>query len=133
MFDNNALLDQSKITLTFSKEDEYIRGVSTLDLVVILRHILGINPFMNTCAEVAADVNNDGAVSSLDLITLRRLIFGVQTNLTLEPWRFVSEAYLQDPTQGSLQTDLTFEKSKFPIQSLVVKAIKVGDVSSLSK
>ena len=39
-----------------------MNGVSTLDLVMMQRHILGVAPFHNAYKMVAADVNNDSKV-----------------------------------------------------------------------
>lgn len=59
--------------------DDYIRhsqGVSTFDLVLITRHILGRVPLTNPYQMLAADVNNDNEITVQDLIAIRRLILG---------------------------------------------------------
>ena len=45
--------------ITGKKRDDWMNGVSTLDLVMMQRHILGVAPFHNAYKMVAADVNND--------------------------------------------------------------------------
>ena len=53
------------------RDGDYLNGVSTADLVVIQRHILGQDLLDSPYKIIAADVNNNGSVSSVDLITLR--------------------------------------------------------------
>lgn len=51
-------------------------GVSTLDIVLIQKHILGIAPFEQAEQLIAADVNNDQKINGSDLIQIRKLILG---------------------------------------------------------
>lgn len=70
-------------------DDEFLNGLSTFDMVLIVRHILGVSPFTGYSL-MAADINNDGQVSILDIIRLRRLILNIDT--TFEDgfsWRFL--------------------------------------------
>ena len=55
-------------------------GVTTLDLVLIQRHILGITPLESTFKIIAADINGNESVSALDLLQLRKLILGLYPN-----------------------------------------------------
>lgn len=76
--------------LTSTKSDDYMNGVSALDLVLIQKHVLGITALNDAYKVIAADVNNDGKVSSKDLVELRKLILGVYTELPNNAsWRFV--------------------------------------------
>jgi len=73
------------------KNDDFLNGVSTLDLVLIQKHILGLDAFNSAYTSIAADANNDGKISALDLIELRKLILGVQTDFNNNSsWRFVA-------------------------------------------
>jgi len=81
--------------ITGSKEDSYSKGVSTLDLVIIQKHLLGILPLDSPYKLLAADADNNDAVSANDLFQLRQLILGVQEELTnSEAWSFVNEDYI---------------------------------------
>jgi hypothetical protein len=72
------------------KNDEYLNGVSTLDLVLIQRHILGLQDLTSPYRMIAADVNSDEKVSAIDLVELRKLILGLYDELPLnKSWRFV--------------------------------------------
>lgn len=61
--------------------ENYLDGVSTLDLVLIQRHILGLSNLDSDLKIYAADVSNSGTVSAIDLVILRRLILGVWNTL----------------------------------------------------
>lgn len=62
----------------FAKSDEdYRNGVSTLDLVKIQRHILGLEPLTSPYQMIAADVTHDDHITSMDLLDLRKLILHI--------------------------------------------------------
>ena len=72
-----------------------LNGVSTFDLVLINQHILGIAPLDSPYKRIAADVNGSGHISTLDLIQIRRMILGMETEFdNVNSWRFVDAAYI---------------------------------------
>lgn len=74
--------------------DDYLNGVSTLDLVLIQRHILGLKDLETSYDLIAADVNNDRKLSASDLVEVRSLILGYRSEFTnSESWRFIDEDY----------------------------------------
>jgi hypothetical protein len=74
--------------------DDYLNGVSTLDIIVISKHILGINLLGTPYQMIAADVNESGSISTMDIILLRRLILNVDDELPGgRSWRFVAADY----------------------------------------
>jgi hypothetical protein len=76
------------------KDDQHINGVSTYDLVLISRHILGITPLNSPYKMIAADVNRSGSITTLDIVALRKLILGVHPTFPNNTsWRFVDAAY----------------------------------------
>lgn len=77
--------------VTPSKADDSapVNGVSTTDLVLIRRHILGTTPFDSPYKLLAADVNGSGTVNSTDLVLIRRLILGTSNSFPAGLWRHV--------------------------------------------
>jgi len=63
-----------------ARYDDFLNGVSTLDQVIILRHILGITPLPSIAKLVASDVNLDEKVTASDLVFIRKLILGFNQN-----------------------------------------------------
>lgn len=76
--------------LSADKNDDYMNGVSTLDLVLMNKHILGTSILQSPYKIIAADINNSGNVSASDLVQLRKLILGKIDELpNNSSWRFV--------------------------------------------
>lgn len=116
-FEFDQITDFTNLTLNFSKDDDTLQeGLSSVDLVQILNHIIGILPFSNQIQIASADLNNDATVSSVDLIILRNVILGFATELPNNTplWRF-SQNHI--PIQA------------IPDAPLQITANKVGDVN----
>lgn len=127
--ENNEIADGSSFELHISKGGDDVNGVSTLNMVLTQRHILGILPLTSFCNIVAADVNNDGKVTGIDLVQTRTVILGINSNYPNSPsWRFYNKAVL-DNNGVNIDSDLKFEKSEFPLSGLEIIGIKVGDVN----
>jgi hypothetical protein len=77
------------------RNGSYLEGVTTLDIVMIQRHILGADRLGSPYRLIAADVNQDNRISAVDLVALRRLILGLDDRFqNSTSWRFV------DPNNG---------------------------------
>lgn len=113
------------------KNDDHINGVSTLDIVLVQRHILGLQPLDSPYKLIAADVNVNGAVSAVDLVVLRRLILGQIDELPdTESWKFISEGLsFSDPLNPWPLQEGAFlgQINQSMTQDLI--AIKMGDIN----
>jgi len=59
-------------------------------LVLIAQHILGMNQLDSPYKMIAADINKSGAISTLDILELRKLILYIETEFPNNTsWRFV--------------------------------------------
>ncbi len=88
-----ALLFQNYIITPF-KNDDPVNGITTLDLVLINQHILGLDPLDSPYKIIAADASNDGAVTSFDLVEIRKLILQLTSEFSNNTsFRFVDKAY----------------------------------------
>lgn len=77
-----------------SKKDQRFLGITTFDLALISRHVLGIQPFTSPYKMIAADVNKDGTVDGTDILHLRRLILHIDSAFRLSPhWIFIPKTY----------------------------------------
>ena len=117
-------------------EDDKLNGITTLDIVLIQKHILGLSIFASPYKVIAADVNNDQIITGLDIISLRKLLLGVYAELpSNKDWRFVDANYNFINIDSPLDEDFT---EKYAISSLDTDmnvdfiAIKVGDVNNTS-
>jgi hypothetical protein len=72
------------------KPDAALNGVTTFDLVLISKHILGIESLTSAYQMEAADVNNSNSVTTFDIVETRKLILGINDTFQHVPsWRFV--------------------------------------------
>lgn len=85
----------SSYTVSATKDHSPLNGVSTFDLVLISKHILGLEPFDAPWKMLAADVNNSGSITTFDVVELRKLILGLYDKLPNVPsWRFIPDDYV---------------------------------------
>jgi len=76
------------------KDNDPLNGVSTFDLVLINKHILGLEPLSSPYKMIGADANNSRSITTFDIVELRKLILGIYTELPNNTsWRFVDAAY----------------------------------------
>jgi len=115
------------------KNDDYTNGVSTLDLVMIQRHVLELELLNSPYKMIAADINNDEDISASDLLVLRKLILGSITEFPNNgSWRFIDADYtFADPTDPFGNTlpesvDIAVLDSDKVIDFI---AVKVGDIN----
>jgi len=66
-------------------EDDPQNGLDLLDLFIMRQGILAINP-MNALQNLAADVNQTGSVTTLDLVIVERIILGIETEIGSNWW-----------------------------------------------
>ncbi len=116
--------------LTAERNDEADNGVSTLDLVFIQKHILGIQKLDSPYKMIAADINNSSSVTALDLVELRKLILGIYNEFPNNTsWRFVDKAYeFADATKPwGFAESITISGDKVDGNDFV--GVKIGDVN----
>lgn len=127
-----GLSNELHYSIYCEKEDDYLNGVTTLDLLLIQRHILGLSLLPNGYDILAADVNLSGNVTGIDIVEMRKLILGINATLsaTDTPWLFVRR---DDATAELNPWDLVqnidlFLSAETAEQNIV--GIKYGDVNS---
>ncbi len=98
--DKNGVFTFNNITPGFNynlraekTNGNYINGVSTYDIVLIQKHILGIQTFDSPYKYLAADVNASCSITAADISEIRRLILGITGKFEKSPsWKFVPVA-----------------------------------------
>jgi len=58
------------ISVAPEKNDNYLNGVSTSDLVLLQRHILGVKEINTAYSLIAADANNDEKINTRDMLCI---------------------------------------------------------------
>ncbi len=110
----------------------HTNGVSTLDLVLIQRHILGLQDLQGAHKLIAADVNGSSNISGADIVELRKLILGVKEEFSNNTsWKFIPTDFeFPDPSfPWSFPTEIELEQLFVDKEELDFFGIKVGDVN----
>jgi hypothetical protein len=90
----NAVALNGTYKITPYKNDNPLNGVTTYDLLLISKHILGLDPLNTPYKMIAADVNKSGSITTFDIVELRKLILGIYNDFPANTsWRFADKAY----------------------------------------
>ncbi len=119
--------------LSPSKDDGILDGVSTLDLLLIQKHILKIDTLDSAYDILAADINHSNSISSLDLVSLRKVILGLELEFpNNNSWRFVNEDFVFTDFLEPWNPDenIMFEPLVTNAVDADFIAVKVGDVNA---
>jgi hypothetical protein len=133
-FNFGAIPTIGQYDLTPEKNDYPLNGVTTYDLVLMSKHILGVLPFSQQNQYIAGDVNKNGTVTTADIVELRRMILGIQTGFSKNnSWRFVEKGveYPMNSVSSWLST-IPSKKAFFNLPdnpSADFTAVKVGDIN----
>ena len=132
-FTFNSLPEGVDYTVNAYDNTEVTNGVSTLDLVLIQRHILGLKDLDSPYKLIASDINNDESIKASDLLVLRKIILGVIDEFPngQQSWRFIDEnTVFGDPTNPFPYTDgLTINNPLSSLYNSDLIGIKIGDVN----
>jgi hypothetical protein len=92
---SDAVPLRARYTITPFKNDNPLNGVTTFDIALISKHMLGIDPLGSPYKLIAADVNNSGSITNFDVVEIRRLILGIYDNFpSVNSWRFVDKKHI---------------------------------------
>ena len=114
------------------KNNDVLEGVSTLDLILIQNHILGISPFTEAYQLIAADVNLDGKISASDLIELRNVIIRIQEQFNrADSWTFLPMYLLNDnfSIENQNQNHILIQDLKQDRLQEDFLGVKMGDIN----
>ncbi|WP_373551753.1 GEVED domain-containing protein [Haliscomenobacter sp.] len=132
-FTFNSLVKGSDFSVSAQLDKDHLNGVSTFDLVLIQKHILGVKPLEGAYRMIAADVNNSKSISTLDMIQIRKLILNIDTKFNNVPsWKFIDATYKFPDAQNPFTAEYP---EVVNVNDLVgnVKAdfiaVKMGDVN----
>ncbi|MBT8229375.1 MAG: T9SS type A sorting domain-containing protein [Bacteroidia bacterium] len=126
------MLAHDNYTIRPSLDVDYLNGVSTLDLILIQRHILGIESLDSPYKLIAADVNSNADISAIDLIELRKLILGIYEELPQNSsWRFVdkSQQFTDPHHPWPFKEDISINDLSGDMMNNDFVAVKIGDVN----
>ncbi len=117
------------------KNDAIRNGVTTYDLIKITKHILGEELLDSPYKIIAADANNSQAVTTFDVVQIRKVILYISDSFSNNTsWRFVKAGYeFPDPTNPFAETfpeEAWLNNVQQDVYGHHFIGIKVGDVNS---
>jgi Cohesin domain len=120
-------------TITPALDTDPLNGVTTYDLVLISRHILGLEPLDNPYKMIAADANKSNAITTFDIVEIRKLILGIYANLPANTsWRFINKSQVfsqyNNPFADPIQENIKVSSTTHPPYNFV--GVKTGDVNN---
>ncbi len=130
----HGLAENSSYALAPYSDRNPKEGVSTLDLVLIQKHLLGKAKLNSPYKLIAADANKSGVITALDLLEIRKLILGItnkfQNNTS---WRFVDKLYQfpdpYNPFNPGFPESVWLDSLQEQMNFVNFIGIKVGDVN----
>lgn len=131
---SNALPVSSNGVITPFKDDNHLNGVTTFDLVLISKHILGQQPLVSPYKMIAADANKSNSITIYDVVELRKLILGLHPGLPDNTsWRFIARNFVFPNLNNPFQSPFPENKSVQDVQSSRLDedfiGVKIGDVN----
>jgi hypothetical protein len=119
------------------KDINPLNGVSTVDMIIMQKHILGVNPIRSPYKLIAADIDHNNEINGIDLLELRKLLLGIDKHFTKnESWRFVDASYKFKNIGTALLEPFN---EKYSIHGLIQPmqinfiGIKIGDLNESSQ
>lgn len=115
-----------------TKDTEHTNGVTTLDLVIIQKHILGIQQLASPYKMIAADINQSSSISALDLLELRKLILGIYSELPNNTsYKFIPAdfEFANQSNPFPFEEDMYYSALDHDVLNSDFIAVKIGDVN----
>lgn len=135
----NFLFDNVQREQTYrvipERNQDPANGVSTLDLIIVTKHILGIKNLESPYAMIAADANNSGTISTLDLIAIRKIILQLSDEFPNNTaWRFIPKNHqFTNPNDPCAEVFPEWSDIDYLMNDELQNdftAIKIGDVNN---
>lgn len=116
------------------KDMNYANGVSTYDIVLLSKHVLGLNYLDSPYKMIAADINNSGSITAYDMVLLRQLILGIKDDFANNTsWRFIDAAYefvnATNPFEEDYPEAYEIQNLSADMMTLDFVAVKIGDLN----
>lgn len=116
---------------------EVRNGISTLDVLLLQKHILGLRRLDSPYKLLAADLNNSNSLTAFDMVLLRQMILSIIDEFPDTPsWKFIRADFeFSDPQNPFAdvvpdQISLSNNNNQFPSLDNRFVAIKMGDMNN---
>lgn len=130
-FEFLKLADNYNYYIEADKSGDDANGLSTMDIVLMQKHILNIKKLDSPYKLIAADVNNSGNVSAADILEMRKIVLGESDVFkSNNSWRFIdSDLKLNENSNLKNISSQIVIGNQLEDISKNYTAIKIGDVN----
>jgi hypothetical protein len=133
-FQLGGLQAGSSYTISPQKNDDLLNGVTTFDLVLLSRHVLGLELLNTPYKVIAADINKSGTVTTLDIVELRKVILFLSNSFpNNNSWRFVRKNYVfpnpVNPFSPAFPETVNFSNMVQNVTNANFTGVKIGDLN----
>ena len=135
----NYLFDELSSEETYTvrpmPNDDYSEGLSTFDLLLIRKHILGTVPLNSPYKIIAADVNDSKTITAFDMVVIRQVVLGSRNNFPENTsWKYIDASYdFPDPRNPFIEEVPQFRDYKQLLINDLQRdfiGVKIGDVNN---
>ena len=135
MYGQTFMTNANLLYVTPIKDCDPLNGVTTFDLVLISRHILGVQALNSPYKIIAADANHSNSVTTFDLVALRKLILFIDADFPNNTsWRFIDAGYTfpdpGNPFETPFREEIVVTESQNPAMNIDFIGVKIGDVNN---
>ncbi len=127
------LPSNSDYTIAPSNNTNPLNGVSTFDLLLINKHIIGTSIFTLPYQYIAADVNRSGTITTYDMVIIRQMILGKMTQFpNNKSWRFINKDYqfqTSNPLAEVIEESYTVSALNTDNVYMDFIGVKIGDIN----
>ncbi|PHN07043.1 T9SS type A sorting domain-containing protein, partial [Flavilitoribacter nigricans] len=141
-FDGHYLFEGMETGFDYTITPEHdifpLNGVTTFDLILISKHVLGIQPVDSPYKRIAADINRDGRITVMDAVALRKLILNIDLKFKSNTsWRFIPADYVfpnpENPWQEEFPELINVNNLQTSLADEDFIAVKIGDLNLSAK
>ena len=116
------------------KQSDPLDGVTTIDLILLAKHVMGVDTLETPYQFIAADIDLSGAVDMDDLAWLHQMLLGLEPEFpdTLT-WRFVPRSFsfpATNPLSVAFPEEISINNLAGPIENADFIGIKLGDLDA---
>lgn len=131
----DELSSEETYTVRPMPNEDYSEGLSTFDLLLIRKHILGTVPLTSPYKIMAADVNDSKTITAFDMVVIRQVVLGSRSDFPQNTsWKYIDASYdFPDPRNPFLEEVPQFRDYKQLLINDLQRdfiGVKIGDVNN---
>lgn len=127
-----GLPTDSDIVISAARTENASNGISAVDIILVRRHILGIEVFSDPLQLLAADVNDNQSISAIDLVEMQRVLLDLSSEFGVKPsWQFVDASIDLniDVLTNGVSPNITIPAGMTDLVTINFVGVKTGDVN----